>query len=74
MAFKVAKEPLVRRDALVADNRAKATTLNAAIAAFNRELAETQGSVRVRAILRGRPRLVFGIDSPPAGVTGGCGV
>jgi hypothetical protein len=34
----------------------------------------TAGSVRVRAILRGRPRLVFGIDSPPAGGTGGCGV
>jgi hypothetical protein len=28
------------------------------------------GSVRVRAVLRGRPRLVFGIDSPPAGGTG----
>jgi hypothetical protein len=31
---------------------------------------KTLGSVRVSAILRGRPRLVFGIDSPPAGGTG----
>jgi len=51
MAFKVAKEQLVRRDALVADLRAKAATLNAAIAAFNREVeplaravAETQAN------------------------------
>ena len=51
MAFKVTKEQLARRDVLAADLRAKAIALNAAIAAFNREVgplaravAETQAN------------------------------
>jgi chromosome segregation ATPase len=51
MAFKVNKEQLARRDVLAADLRAKAIALNAAIAAFNREVgplaravAETQAN------------------------------
>jgi hypothetical protein len=38
MAFKVTREQLARRDVLAADLRAKATALNTAIAAFNREV------------------------------------
>ena len=51
MAFKVTKEQLASRDVLAADLRAKAIALNAAIAAFNREVgplaravAETQAN------------------------------
>ena len=51
MAFKVTKEQLARRDVLAADLRTKAIALNAAIAAFNREVgplaravAETQAN------------------------------
>jgi chromosome segregation ATPase len=39
MPFRVTKEQLARRDVLAADIRTKATELNAAIAAFNREVA-----------------------------------
>ena len=38
MAFKVTKEQLAGRDVLAADLRAKAIAINAAIAAFNREV------------------------------------
>jgi chromosome segregation ATPase len=38
MPFKVTKEQLARRDLLATDFRAKAAALNAAIAAFNREV------------------------------------
>jgi exonuclease VII large subunit len=38
MAFKVTREQLARRDVLAGDLRAKATALNTAIAAFNREV------------------------------------
>jgi chromosome segregation ATPase len=38
MAFKVTREQLARRDVLAADLCAKATALNTAIAAFNREV------------------------------------
>jgi hypothetical protein len=38
VAFKVTKEQLAGRDVLAADLRAKAIALNAAIAAFNREV------------------------------------
>ena len=38
MAFKVTREQLARRDVLAVDLRAKATALNTAIAAFNREV------------------------------------
>jgi hypothetical protein len=39
MPFKVTKEQLARRDVLAANLRVRATALNAAIAAFNREVA-----------------------------------
>jgi hypothetical protein len=39
MLFRVTKEQLARRDVLAANLRVRATALNAAIAAFNREVA-----------------------------------